>query len=152
MYPPAYYQSANGPMVTHALGHIMYGYTLGGHIVCLFDYTYILCSCYLYITVTYCIYIYIYPHTHIFISKHKQNAHNDGNRAQPLKWLLKTLFVAINKCTGFTTDVIWVRTKVCSVISEPTQSSSRRTLPLKDSSVLLTAEWWTSQKGSPSNR
>ena len=23
-----YYQSANGPMVTHALGHMMYGYTL----------------------------------------------------------------------------------------------------------------------------
>ena len=25
---PGYYQSANGPMATHALGHMMYGYTL----------------------------------------------------------------------------------------------------------------------------
>ena len=28
MCPPGYYQSANGPMVIHALGHMMYGYTL----------------------------------------------------------------------------------------------------------------------------
>ena len=28
MCPPGYYQSANGPMVTHAFGHMMYGYTL----------------------------------------------------------------------------------------------------------------------------
>ena len=28
MCPTGYYQSANGPMVTHALGHMMYGYTL----------------------------------------------------------------------------------------------------------------------------
>ena len=48
------------------------------------------------------IYIYIY----IYISEHKQNAHNDGNRAQPLKWLFETLFLAIKKCTGFTTDAI----------------------------------------------
>ena len=26
--PPGYYQSANGPMVTHAFGHMMHGYTL----------------------------------------------------------------------------------------------------------------------------
>ena len=26
MYPPGYYQSANGPMVTHALGHMTYGW------------------------------------------------------------------------------------------------------------------------------
>ena len=51
----------------------------------------------------------------------KQNAHNDGNRAQPLK----TLLLAVKKCTGFTAEVIWVNTKVCSVASEPTQSSSR---------------------------
>ena len=25
---PSYYQPANGPMVTHALAHMMYGYTL----------------------------------------------------------------------------------------------------------------------------
>ena len=28
MCPTGYYQSANGPMVTHALGHMMYGYIL----------------------------------------------------------------------------------------------------------------------------
>ena len=56
-------------------------------------------------------YVYIY----VYMSEHKQNEHNDGNRAQPLKRLLKTLFLAIKKSTGFTTDVIWVNTKVCSV-------------------------------------
>ena len=30
----------------------------------------------------------------------------DENRAQALKRSLETLFVAIKKCTGFTTDVI----------------------------------------------
>ena len=44
-----------------------------------------------------------------------------------------------------------VEYKVCSVTSEPTQSSSRRVSSLKDSSVLLTTKWWTSQKWSPSN-
>ena len=34
-----------------------------------------------------------------------------------------------------------VEHKVCSVTSEPTQSSSRRVSSLKDSSVLLTTEW-----------
>ena len=86
-----------------------------------------------------------------YISEHKQNAHNDRNRVQPLKRVLETLFLAINKCTGSTTDVIWVNTKVCSVTSEPTQSSSRRVSSLKDSSMLLTIEWWTSQKWSSSN-
>ena len=41
------------------------------------------------------IYIYIiciYVHLYIYISEHKQNAHNDGNKAQPLKWLLKMAF------------------------------------------------------------
>ena len=27
MCPPGYYKSANSPMVTHPLGHIMYDYT-----------------------------------------------------------------------------------------------------------------------------
>ena len=43
---------------------------------------------------------------YIYISEHKQNAHNDGNRAQALKRLLETLFQAIKKCTGFITGVI----------------------------------------------
>ena len=41
-----------------------------------------------------------------------------------------------------------VNTKVCSVTSEPTQSSSRRVSSLKDSSVLLTTEWWTFVKSA----
>ena len=36
----------------------------------------------------------------LYIAKCKQNAHNDGNRAQPLKRLLETLFLAIKMCTG----------------------------------------------------
>ena len=43
---------------------------------------------------------------YIYILEHRQNAHNDGNRAQPLKQLFETLFLVIKKCTGFTTDVI----------------------------------------------
>ena len=49
---------------------------------------------------------YIYLSIYLSISEHRQNAHNDGNRAQPLKGLLQTLFLAIRKCTGFTTNVI----------------------------------------------
>ena len=41
----------------------------------------------------------------LYIAKCKQNAHNDGNRAQPLKRLLETLFLTIKKCIGFTTDM-----------------------------------------------
>ena len=52
------------------------------------------------------IYIYIYIYICTYISEHTQNAHNDGNRVQPLKRLLETLFLAIKKCTGFNTDVI----------------------------------------------
>ena len=51
------------------------------------------------------LYIYIYIYIY-YISEHKQNAHNDGNRGQPLKRLFETLFLAIKKCTGFTTNVI----------------------------------------------
>ena len=53
------------------------------------------------------------------MSEHKQNAHDDGSRAQSLKRLSKTLVLAIamKKCTGFTTDIIWLNTKVCSVTS-----------------------------------
>ena len=28
IFPPGYDQSANGPMVTYVLGHMMYGHTL----------------------------------------------------------------------------------------------------------------------------
>ena len=45
-------------------------------------------------------------------------------------------------CTDFTTYIIWVNTKVCSFISEPTQSSTRRVSSFKDSSMLLTTERW----------
>ena len=40
-------------------------------------------------------------------------------------------------CTGFTTDVIRMNTKKCSVASEPSKSSSRRVSFFKDSSTLL---------------
>ena len=30
MCPPGHYHSANGPMVTHAVGHMMYGYHIAG--------------------------------------------------------------------------------------------------------------------------
>ena len=53
---------------------------------------------------------------HIYISEHKQNAHNDGNRAQPLKRLFETLFLAMKKCTGFTTDVYVVLYTKCICI------------------------------------
>ena len=52
------------------------------------------------------LYIYIYIYICTYISEHTQNAHNDGNRVQPLKRLLETLFLAIKKCTDFNTDVI----------------------------------------------
>ena len=50
--------------------------------------------------------MYIYIYIYIYISEHKQNAHNDRNRAQPLKRLFETLFLAIKKSPGFNTDVI----------------------------------------------
>ena len=53
---------------------------------------------YIYIYNIYNIYMY---YIYIYISEYKQNAHNNGNRAQPLKRLLETLFLAIKKCTGF---------------------------------------------------
>ena len=40
--------------------------------------------------------------------------------------LLETLLFAIKMCTGFTIDVLWMNTKLCSVTSEPTQISSKR--------------------------
>ena len=40
-------------------------------------------------------------------------------------------------CTGFTVDFIWMNTKVYSVTSEPSQSSSRRASSFKYSSALL---------------
>ena len=52
-----------------------------------------------------CMYIYIYIYIYVIymitcILEHKQNAHNNGIRAQPLERLLETLFLAIKKCTG----------------------------------------------------
>ena len=57
-----------------------------------------------------CRYIYTYIGIYIYISEHKKNAHNDGNEA--LSLILETLLLAIEMCTGFTTDVIRVNTKV----------------------------------------
>ena len=47
------------------------------------------------------------------------------------------LHLAIKMCTGFTTDVVWVNTKVYSVTNEPTQSSSGAVSSFTDSSALL---------------
>ena len=47
------------------------------------------------------------------------------------------LLLAIKMCTGFTTDVVWVNTKVYSVTNEPTQSSSGAVSSFTDSSALL---------------
>ena len=41
----------------------------------------------------------------MYISEHKQNARNNRNRAQPLKRLFETLFLAIKKCTGFIINI-----------------------------------------------
>ena len=60
----------------------------------------------------------------MMISEHKQNVHNDGNRAQPLKRLLETLFLDRKKCTWLHHRCYIVEYKVCSFTSEPTQSSS----------------------------
>ena len=75
------------------------------------------------------IYIYIYTRTQAkYTEQWKQSS--------AFKQLLETLFLTIKKCTGFTIDVIWVNTKMCSVTSIPTQSSSRHISSLKDSFVL----------------
>ena len=87
----------------------------------------------IYISIYKFIYIYIYIYICMYISEHKKNAHNDENRALALE----TLLFAIKMCTGFTTYVIWVNTKVYSVTSELTQSSSRRVSSFMDSSALL---------------
>ena len=47
------------------------------------------------------------------------------------------LLLAIKMCTGFTTDIVWVNTKVYSVTNEPTQSSSGAVSFFTDSSALL---------------
>ena len=58
-------------------------------------------------------------------------------RISAFKQLLETLVVDIKICNVFTTDVIWVNTKVYSVTSKPTQTGSRRVSYFKDSSALL---------------
>ena len=73
--PPSYYQSTNGPIVIHALGHMMYIFDAP------FDYIYIYIYMYLtskglehsvyhesLLTIIYIyIYIYIYIHTYIYV-------------------------------------------------------------------------------------
>ena len=65
----------------------------------------------MFVCVCVCLYIYIY--IYIYILEHTQNAHNDGNRAQPLKRFFETLFLAMKKCTGFTSDVYVVLYTKC---------------------------------------
>ena len=62
-----------------------------------------------------------------------------------IKQLLEAMFLAIKMCTGFITDVIWMKImcvvcqwmKTMCVNGESYQSSSRRALSFKDSSALL---------------
>ena len=44
-----------------------------------------------------------------------------------LKQLLETLFIAMKMCIGFTTDVKQPNTKVCTVTSEPTETTKMYT-------------------------
>ena len=61
-----------------------------------------------------------------------------GRKQSPtFKWRLETLLLTIKMCTGFTADAKWLNTKVYSVTSEPTKSSSRWISPFKDWSMLL---------------
>ena len=41
------------------------------------------------------------------------------------------LLLAIKMCTGFTTDVVWVNTKVYSVTNEPTRAVAEPFHPLQ---------------------
>ena len=43
--------------------------------------------------------------------------HITVEQSSAFKRLLESLLLAIKMCTGFTTDVIWVNTRVCSVTS-----------------------------------
>ena len=67
---------------------------------------------------------------------HVETSSKNGN-SSAFKLLLETLLLALRVCTGFTTDVIWVNTKVYGVTGELTQSSSRRVSSFNDSSALL---------------
>ena len=59
----------------------------------------------------------------IYIGIDTKNAHNDGNRA-PFKLPLAARLLVIKMCTGVSKEVILANTKVHSVTSETTQSSS----------------------------
>ena len=58
-------------------------------------------------------------------------------QSSAIKQRLEALLLAIKMCTGFTTDVIWMNTNVCSVTKKPFQGSSRCVSFYKDSSALL---------------
>ena len=83
------------------------------------------------------IYIYIYYIYILYISEHKKNGQICLQEKSVFKQFFETLLRAMKMSTGFTTDIIWVDTKVYSVTSEPTQSSSKRVSSFKDSSALL---------------
>ena len=62
-----------------------------------------------------------------------------------LKQLLETtLLLVIKTCAGSTTDWIWVNKKVCSVTSEPSQSSSRRVSSFRTHQRYWSSDWWIS--------
>ena len=54
-----------------------------------------------------------------------------------IKQLSKALLLAIKMCTDFTTDDIWMSTKVCNITSKPSQRIDRCILCFKNSLTLL---------------
>ena len=79
----------------------------------------------------------IYLYVCIYIYRNSRKLHMTIETELYLKRLLETLLLAMKRCTGFTIDVIWVNKNVCSITSEPTQSSSRHISSFKDLSALL---------------
>ena len=65
------------------------------------------------------------------------------------KRLLEILLLALKVCTGFTTDAMWVNTKLYSVTSKPTKTVADAFRPLRAHQCYWTIEWWTSHKWSP---
>ena len=63
--------------------------------------------------------------TNTFV-KIQSNCTKRWKQNSAIKLLLVTLLFAIKMCTGFTINVLWMNTKLCSVTSEPIQISSKR--------------------------
>ena len=59
-------------------------------------------------------------------------------QSSPIKKLLEALVLVMEMCTGFISNMSWMKTtKVCSFTSKPSQGTSLYVSSFKDSSVLL---------------